>query len=76
MTTEEHKLMMTMFTCMYERFGIIANALTSRGIWTGDDAAAFEHAVHFDREKMTAFALQAFDNYQVFAAKLGVDTKI
>ena len=76
MTAKEHKLMITMFTCMYERFGIIANTLTSRGIWSGDDAAAFEHAVRFDREKMTALALQAFDQYHIFATKLGVDTKI
>ena len=76
MTTQEHKLMMTMFTRMYESMGIIANTLTSRGIWTNDDAEAFAHATHFDLEKMEAFASLAFDDYIVFAARLGVDVEL
>ncbi|MGA9804392.1 MAG: hypothetical protein WBQ19_04775 [Terriglobales bacterium] len=76
MTAKEHKLMIAMFTRINERVGIIANTLTSRGIWSGDDAQAFAHAVHFDQEKLKTFALQALDDYHIFAAQIGVDTKI
>lgn len=75
MTAKEHKLMIAMFTRINERVGIIANTLTSRGIWSGDDAQAFAHAVHFD-QKLKTFALQALDDYHIFAAQIGVDTKI
>jgi hypothetical protein len=73
MTAKEHKLMIAMFTRINERVGIIADTLTSRGIWTGDDAEAFSHAIHFDQEKLKVFALQALDDYHIFAAKLDVD---
>jgi hypothetical protein len=73
MTAKEHKLMIAMFTRINERLGVIADTLTSRGIWTGDDAAAFAHAVRSDREKLSVFALQAFDDYHIIAAKLDVD---
>ena len=76
MTAKEHKLMIVMFARMNERIGIIANTLTSRGLWSGDDEQAFAHAVHFDREKMTTLGAQAFDDYHIFAAKLGVDVPL
>jgi hypothetical protein len=75
MTPEEHKLMVAMFMKMYERFGILADTLKSRGIWSGDDPQAFAHAVHFDREKMTKFALQAFDDYFLTAEQVGVEVE-
>jgi hypothetical protein len=75
MTAKEHKLMMTMFASMNERFGVIADTLTSRGVWSGDDAQAFAHAVRADREKLSSFALQAFDDYQTIAARLDVEVE-
>jgi len=74
MTPSEHKLMVSMFTRMNESIGILANTLTSRGLWTGDDAQAFAHAIHADQKKLQSFALQALTDYQTYAEDLGVET--
>ncbi len=76
MTTQEHKLMISMFTKIYESFGVIASTLTSRGIWTDDDAKAFASAVRFDRAKMENFADRASAEYLQFAIQLGVEVDL
>ncbi len=72
MTKQEHKLMLLMFTRLYESIGIPEETLKSRGIWTGDDPTAFSHAVHADDRKILHYATRAREDYVTFASQLGV----
>jgi hypothetical protein len=72
MTKQEHELMILMFARMNEHIGIIEETLKSRGLWTGDDARAFSHAVHSDDEKISKFVTDARNTYVNWAKDLGI----
>lgn len=74
MTKQEHELMITMFTRLYEAVGIIEETLKSRGIWTGDDPSAFAHAVHSDDQKIRNYVRRARSDYRAIVSQLGVES--
>lgn len=74
MTQQEHEMMLLMFVRTRQMFRILAEALTSRGILTGDDATAFSHAIHFDDEKVLAMVVATWRDYQSTALLSGVVT--
>ena len=74
MTNEEHELMVLMFARLYEAIGIIGDVLKSHELLTGDDPAAFSHAVHADDQKLVAYLAQAHKDYLNAARQVGVVT--
>jgi hypothetical protein len=72
MTKQEHELLISMFARLYQAIGAIEETLTSRGIWTGDDAVAFAHAVHVDDQKVLNYVRRARRDYLLFANQIGV----
>jgi hypothetical protein len=74
MTPQEHELMLLMFAKQHEAIGILIDVLKSRNILTSDDDKAFAHVVHFDQKRLLQFTVQAWADYQKFAAQLGITT--
>jgi len=74
MTAKEHELIMMMFARMNESIGVITDTLTSRGLWTGDDARAFAHVAHADDRRMDFYISKALKDYTGLAETLGVVT--
>ena len=52
----------------------LLNVLKSRNVLTSDDDKSFAHAVHFDPKGLFQFTVQAWADYQKFAAQLGITT--
>ena len=61
-----------MFGRLNESFGVIIEALKSRGILTGDDQKAFSHATHADDLKIFQYVAQARSDYLKCAVLSGV----
>ena len=74
MTTQEHALMICMFTRMYALLGIMTEALKREGLWSEDDQKAYQSAFASDRQQWAKFYFQAIQDYQECAEKMGVPT--
>lgn len=72
MTTEEHALFMGMFTKQQQHIMALLEILRSRGIVTGDDAAAFRFAVATDVASNAALFRDVKATYIQFAKTLGI----
>jgi hypothetical protein len=69
LTAEEHALLLAFFTKQQQQIATILEILKSRGILTGDDAAAFRFAVATDAPANVALFREVTAAYVQFAKK-------
>ena len=74
MTREEHILLLLMLLKQNQSIKILIEALKSRGVWTGDDAQAFEFSQLQDASSNAALFDELRKNYVKLANSLGVQT--
>lgn len=72
MTPQEHLFLTTMFVRVYEMLTAIRDALTSNGIWIGDDDQAFSQAVYTDRERYRTILASVELDYRQLASLAGI----
>lgn len=76
MTTDEHKLLITMFMRQYQQLQVVIDIFKSRGLLQDDDPMAFASAVHADAERTVFLFQQTTQIYLDTAKALGIETGI
>jgi hypothetical protein len=74
MTTDEHRLMILMFTRLYGAIDTISEALIRRGIWSAEEKAALSQRLHEDDAKAIEYLHRATSDYLGAATGVGVET--
>jgi hypothetical protein len=74
MTRDEHMLLILLLLKQNQSIKILINALKSRGVWSGDDAQAFEFSQVQDAASNAALFDELRRNYVTLANSLGIQT--
>jgi hypothetical protein len=74
MTRDEHMLIILLLMKQNQSIKILIEALKSRGVWTEDDAQAFEFSQMQDAASNAALFDELRKNYVTLANSLGVQT--
>lgn len=74
MTRDEHMLLLMLLMKQNQSIKILIDALKSRGVWTGDDAQAFEFSQMQDAPSNAALFAQMKQTYLTLANSLGIQT--
>lgn len=74
MTRNEHLLVLMLLLKQNQAIKILIDTLKSRGIWTDDDAQAFEYSQMQDAPSNAALFDELKRNYVTLARSLGIQT--